>query len=133
MIGLDTNVLVRNLTQDDPAQSRRANATVAAAVEKGERCRLDSVVLCELVWVLRGAYGYGKDTVVETLERILATAQFEIGDKDHVRRALDDHRTGPADFADYLIGQRCREMGCRKTATFDQRLKNSGLFEVLAP
>ena len=131
MIGLDTNVLVRYLTQDDPAQARRANAVVAAALEKGERCRLDGVVLCELVWVLRGAYGYDKPTVVDILERILMTAQFDIGDKDLARRALEDHRLGSGDFADYLIGHSNREAGCSSTATFDRRLKSSAVFRVL--
>jgi predicted nucleic-acid-binding protein len=131
VIGLDTNVLVRYLTQDDPIQARRANAVVAAALEKGERCRLDSLVLCELVWVLRGAYGYDKATVVDTLERILMTAQFDIGEKDLVRRALEDHRLGSGDFADYLIGHSNREHGCASTATFDRRLKSSALFRVL--
>jgi hypothetical protein len=42
VIGLDTNVLVGYLTQDDPVRARRANAVVAAALEKGERCRLDA-------------------------------------------------------------------------------------------
>ena len=131
MIGLDTNVLVRYLTQDDPLQARRANAVVASALEKGERCRLEGVVLCELVWVLRGAYGYDKATVVDTLERVLATAQFEIGDKDLARRALEDHRVGSGDFADYLIGHANREAGCASTVTFDRRLKSSAVFRVL--
>jgi predicted nucleic-acid-binding protein len=131
VIGLDTNVLVRYLTQDDAAQARRANAVVAAALEKGERCRLDSVVLCELVWVLRGAYGCDKATILDTLERILATAQFDIGDKDLVRLALEDHRGGSGDFADYLIGHRNREAGCASTATFDRRLRSSAVFRVL--
>lgn len=132
MIGLDTNVVVRYLTQDDPAQARRANALIAAAVGKGERCRLDSVVLCELVWVLRGAYGYDKATILDTMERILATSQFDIGDKDLVRAALEDHRRGPGDFADYLIGHSNREAGCASTATFDRRLKSSDVFRLLA-
>jgi predicted nucleic-acid-binding protein len=131
VIGLDTNVLVRYLTQDDPLQARRANAVVASALEKGERCRLEGVVLCELVWVLRGAYGYDKATVVDTLERVLATAQFEIGDKDLARRALEDHRVGSGDFADYLIGHANREAGCASTVTFDRRLKSSAVFRVL--
>jgi predicted nucleic-acid-binding protein len=131
VIGLDTNVLVRYLTQDDRVQARRANAVVGAALEKGERCRLDSVVLCELVWVLRGAYGYDKPTVVDTLERILSTVQLDIGEKDLVRRALEDHRLGSGDFADYLIGHSNREAGCGSTATFDRRLKSSAVFRVL--
>jgi predicted nucleic-acid-binding protein len=51
--------------------------------------------------------------------------------KDLVRAALEDYRAGPGDFADYLLGRVNREAGCARTTTFDQRLKKSGLFEVL--
>ena len=131
MTGLDTNVLVRYLTQDDRPQARRANALVTAVVAKGNRCFIGSVVLCELVWVLRRAYGLDRATIAMTLERILATAQFAIDEKDVVRRALEDYRAGKGDFADYLIGHHSRESGCRLTATFDRRLKGSGLFQVI--
>lgn len=133
MKGLDTNVLVRYLTQDDPHQSRRANAVVAEAVSSGQRLFVSTVVLCELVWVLRGAYSIEKVTVVSVLERILATAQLEIDQKDIIREALEDYRAGGGDFADYVIGHRGREAGCDKTMTFDRRLKSSALFGVLSP
>jgi predicted nucleic-acid-binding protein len=129
--GLDTNVLVRYLTQDDPRQSRRANALVAEAVSGGERLFVSTVVLCELVWVLRGAYALDKATIVSALERILATAQLEIDQKDVVREGLEDYRVGGGDFADYVVGRRGREAGCERTATFDRRLKSSDLFRVL--
>jgi predicted nucleic-acid-binding protein len=129
--GLDTNVLVRYLTQDDPRQSRRVNALVAEAVAAGERLFVGAVVLCELVWVLRGAYGLDKATIVAALERILATAQLEVDQKDVVRGALEDYRGASGDFADYVIGHRAREAGCDRTATFDRRLKASPLFRVL--
>ncbi len=132
MTGLDTNVLVRYLTQDDPAQARRANAIVAETVAKGEHCFLSGVVLCELVWVLRGAYGLEKPAVVAVLDQMLSTVQFEIEEKDLVRRALEDYRTGRGDFADYMIGQRNREAGCAETVTFDRRLKGDRLFRVLS-
>ena len=131
MTGLDTNVLVRYLTQDDPRQSRRANALVAEAVAGGERLFVGAVVLCELVWVLRGPYALDKAEVVTSLERILATAQLEIDQKDLVRGALEDYRRGSGDFADYVIGRRGQEAGCEQTATFDRRLKTSALFRVL--
>lgn len=131
MTGLDTNVLVRYLTQDDPRQSRRANAIVAEAVASGERLFVGVVVLCELVWVLRGPYALDKAEVVASLERILATAQLEIDQKDLVRAALEDYRTGGGDFADYVIGRRGREAGCGQTATFDRWLKGNALFRVL--
>ena len=132
MTGLDTNVLVRYLTQDEPRQSRRANALVAEVAAGGDRLFVSAVVLCELVWVLRGAYSLDKAAVVSALERILSTAQLEIDEKDVVREAVEDYRTGGGDFADYVIGRRGREAGCERTATFDRRLKTSGLFRVLS-
>jgi predicted nucleic-acid-binding protein len=132
LTGLDTNVLVRYLTQDDPRQSRRANALVGEAVAGGERLSVSVVVLCELVWVLRGAYSLGRPTIAAALERMLATAQLEIDEKDLVREALEEYRTGGGDFADYVIGTRGREAGCKSTATFDRRLKGSRLFRVLS-
>jgi predicted nucleic-acid-binding protein len=129
--GLDTNVLVRYLTQDDPRQSRRAAALVAEAVADGQRLFVSALVLCELVWVLRGAYSLDRSTIALALDRILATAQIEVDQKDVVRAALEDYREGAGDFADYVIGRRGREAGCEKTATFDGRLKRSELFRLL--
>ncbi len=131
MIGLDTNVLVRYLTQDAPGQAEKANALVAAAEAKREKLHLDVVVLCELVWVLRGAYDLDKDAVCGALEKILAAAQFSINDRDHVREALAQYRAGGGDFADYLLGSRNRSAGCNATVTFDRALKGSPLFRLL--
>jgi predicted nucleic-acid-binding protein len=131
VIGLDTNILARYLTQDDPAQSRRANTVIDEATRRGERCAVNTIVLCELVWVLRDAYGFDRGTVVTTLEKILDTAQFVVEDRDVARRALADYRQGPGDFSDYLIGWRNRQAGCSETATFDRTLRRSGLFRLV--
>ena len=131
MIGLDTNVLVRYLTQDDPDQTRRANTIVANSVASGERCFLGPIVLCELTWVLREGYGTSKADLIRTLDLILATRQFEIGGKDLVREALEAYRAGRADFADYLIGATHRQEGCTETVTFDRRLRGAAGFRVL--
>lgn len=131
MTGLDTNVLVRYFTQDDPSQARKADAVIRAAAEKGEYCFVGVITLCELVWVLRDAYGYDRSTVGVVLEKMLATAQFVIEEKDTVRSALSDYRAGPGDFADYLTGRRNRRAGCGRTATFDRALRRSDLFALL--
>ena len=131
MTGLDTNILVRYLTQDDAAQARRANTIVAESTGRGERCFIGSVVLCELTWVLREAYGHTKAELVKALELILATRQFEIGEKDLVRDALAAYREGRADFADYLIGASHRHAGCEETVTFDRRLQAADGFRVV--
>jgi hypothetical protein len=56
--GRDPNVLVHYLTQADPGQVRKANALVADALTRRERCRISLIVCCELTWVLREAYWF---------------------------------------------------------------------------
>lgn len=128
---LDTNVLVRYLTQDDVAQARRANALIAETIRRREQCAVSAIVLCELAWVLGGAYGLDRRTVAATIEKILETRQFATEEPDIVRRALADYRRGPGDFSDHLVGWRNRQAGCPATATFDRALRGSDLFRVL--
>jgi predicted nucleic-acid-binding protein len=74
MIGIDTNFLVRYLTQDDGSQARKVDAFLDSAIEEGTRLHVDDVVLCELVWVLRAAYRLGKPAISEALDRVISTA-----------------------------------------------------------
>jgi predicted nucleic-acid-binding protein len=104
--GLDTHVLVRYLTEDDAVQSKRAADVITTATAKGDRCFISAVVLCEMAWVLRGAYRVSQTDLILTLDRILSTTQFVVGNKDVVRQALDAYRSGRADFADYVIEDR---------------------------
>ena len=78
MIGLDTNVLVRYLVQDDPGQSRKATQVIAKRCTRDDPGFVNRIVLCELVWVLESAYGYSKDTIVAVLEKLLRTSQLKI-------------------------------------------------------
>jgi predicted nucleic-acid-binding protein len=129
--GLDTNVVVRYLTQDDPVQSRKANTIIDAALAGGERIHLDTVVLCELVWVLRSAYGYDRSTVADTLGKLLEAAQLSIDDRDRLRDATGRYATGTGDFADYVLALRNLNAGCDKTLTFDRAHRKGDLFKLL--
>jgi predicted nucleic-acid-binding protein len=129
--GLDTNVLVRYLTQDDPAQAKLANDLIDRTATRRDQLAISAIVLSELVWVLRSAYRLGKADVVGALERLLDVAQFAIEDKDAARLALEDYRKGRGDFSDYLIGRRNRKLGCEATVTFDATLRESELFDLL--
>jgi predicted nucleic-acid-binding protein len=131
VIGLDTNVLVRYLTQDDPAQSRAVDRLVSESVKNTVRLHIDDIVLCELVWVLRGAYRFNRTTIASTLDRILGTALFSFEDRDPLKRALAQYRDGYGDFADYVIGARNARSGCQLTATFDRALQGHDAFSVL--
>jgi predicted nucleic-acid-binding protein len=131
MIGLETNVLVRYLTRDDPAQYAKAAAFLDAAADRGERFVVNTPVLCELVWVLRTVYTYSREDIGGALEQILATAQFEVERLDDARRALDDFRSTKADFSDALIGRINRSLGAEHTMTFDRSLKAVETFRLL--
>ncbi|HVS01093.1 MAG TPA: type II toxin-antitoxin system VapC family toxin [Thermoanaerobaculia bacterium] len=130
MRGLDTNVLLRPLTQDDPSQASAVEAFFREVESRGERLFVSGIVLCETCWSLRG-FGYSRSEIASTLEKLLDTALFEIQDRELVRRALAQYRQGPADFADYLIGWQCRQAGCADTVTFDQKLGRAPGFSLL--
>ena len=120
MIGLDTNVLVRFLVQDDQSQAVRATRLME------ERCTADdpgyvgSVVLCELVWVLESAYGYARPLIADVIGKVLHTAELEVESPEAAWEALRAYRTGNADFSGALVGLLNREAGCVATATFDR-------------
>ncbi|MCF8030834.1 MAG: type II toxin-antitoxin system VapC family toxin [Desulfohalobiaceae bacterium] len=122
MIGLDTNVLVRYLTQDDPEQALRASRLIEAQCTREVPCRIALIVLCELVWVLRGAYGYEKALIIQVLEGILASSELRVENEDAARSALAAFRNGPADFADYVIACANRAAGCDTTYSLDRKL-----------
>jgi predicted nucleic-acid-binding protein len=131
MIGLATNVLVRYLTHDDPAQFAKAAAFIDAASEREEQFLVNTPVLCELVWVLAAVYDYSREEIAQALEQIFTTAQFEIERLDQARQALGDFRSSKADFSDALIGRINRSLGATHTVTFDRNLKAVETFRLL--
>lgn len=131
MIGIDTNVLVRYLTQDDASQVRKVDALFDEAIEDGLRLRIDEIVLCEVVWVLRAAYRLGKPAIAQALDKVISTAVFSFDDRELLRGALADYLDGPGDFADYVIGRRNVRGGCEHTVTFDRQLRGGPAFMLL--
>lgn len=118
MIGLDTNVVVRYLTHDDPTQT-------AAAIRMMNSLSFDSpgflslIVIAELVWVLAVSYRYQKKEIEQILENLLRTKELVIERADLVSQALRMFRGGRADFADCLIERCGRAAGCKHTVSFD--------------
>lgn len=125
MIGLDTNVLVRYIVQDDAEQAARAGALIEGACTADDPGRVDAVVMCELVWVLEGAYRYSREIVASVLRQLLGTAELSVETPHLAWLAVRAYESDKADFADYLIGARNKEAGCAMTFTFDKRASNS--------
>ena len=119
MIGLDTNVLVRYIMQDDVRQSPLADRLIESlTVEVPAFISLVTVI--ELVWVLSSAYGLTDARIAEGLETLLRTREIRVDQAETVWKALRDFQGTRADFADCLIARTGRMAGCETTMTFDR-------------
>ena len=119
MIGIDTNVIVRYIVQDDPEQSKAATRLIEQACTIDNPGFINQIVLCELVWVLRRSYKQDKANIYHVIEQILQTDRFLIEDIQLVWKALQAFKESRADFADCLLGQKNLQAGCDYTATLD--------------
>jgi predicted nucleic-acid-binding protein len=122
MIGIDTNVLVRFIVEDDEPQTKRSVALFRRALAKGEPIFISDVVLCELVWVLETAYGVPREEIADALANLMRAKEVEMGNADLVHRAVSAFRAGKGDFADYVIRERAVAAGCSTLATFEKKL-----------
>jgi predicted nucleic-acid-binding protein len=119
VIGLDTNVVVRYVMQDDVKQAKLAGAVIEGLTEE-QPGFLSVVVLTELVWVLEAAYELERAQVVQVLARLLEIDVLKIERQPVVAAAVRLFRNGKADFADCLIERSSAQAGCVRTMTFDR-------------
>ena len=121
MLGLDTNVLVRLLIEDDAVQTRRARALVEKAVARHEVVMVSLPVLLETEWVLRSRYELSAALILGLFRAALETQELAFEDEAAVEEALFNWQDGHSGFADCLIMAHNRQLGCSSTATFDSR------------
>jgi predicted nucleic-acid-binding protein len=128
MIGLDTNILVRVLADEDDPAADRARELLVRLEEAGETVWLNHVVLCELGRVLRSSKRFTRAQIADLLGRVLSTRLLRVADADLVEEALRIFRATRADFADCLIGVLNRRAGCETTYTFNRRAAETADF-----
>lgn len=129
MRGVDTNVLLRHVMGDDPAQTAVARAAIARAEGAGEKLLVTVPVLCELIWTLERSYRLTRTQIAEVVATLLGSPVFVVEERTPARLALADFEHGRAGFIDYLIGRIARAHGCRTTLTFDEVLLDDPHFE----
>jgi predicted nucleic-acid-binding protein len=118
MIGLDTNVLVRYITQDDVAQARKATKLMESLTYT-EPGFVPLVVVVELFWVLSSAYQLSREQIAEALDALIQAKQLIVEQKEQVVRALRVYASSTADFPDCLIERTAQAAGCVRVMTFD--------------
>ena len=121
MIGLDTNVLLRYLVQDDPLQSRRATQIIERRLTELDPGFVSLVSVLEVVWVLKSLYKRSPQEIANDIEMILAADTLEIQNEQEVYHAVVALRNGTGTFEDALIGALGIWRGCSATLTFDEK------------
>ncbi len=121
MIGLDTNVLVRYLAQDDPAQSRKATQLVEQRLTEEDPGFVSVVTMVETAWVLDRAYGLADHEIAAAIERTLQIDVLVVEHEQEVFGAMVALKEGNGSFADALIGALGARVGCSYTLTFDRK------------
>jgi predicted nucleic-acid-binding protein len=121
MIGLDTNILVRYLTQDDPIQSPKAREIIERRLTEEKPGFVSIVAMVETVWVLERAYRLTPHEIVGAVERMLQTDVLVVENEQEVFTAMIALKDGQGSFADAVIAALGARMGCSCTLTFDRK------------
>ncbi len=121
MIGIDTNVLVRYLAQDDPVQSPKATELFERRLSEREPAFVSVVAMVETAWVLERAYGLAPREIAAAIERILQTEVLVVDCEQQIFTAMIALKNGNGSFADALIAALGEKAGCSRTLTFDRK------------
>ncbi len=129
MIGIDTNILVRYLTNDDIEQSNQVAALFAEYNEQESSIYINNIVLCELVWVLEKGYKYNIQQIVTVLKLILQTPEFAFDNHQLLTQSMVEYeRSSTADLSDIIISLVNNNVGCNATYSFDKTAIKFGYF-----
>ena len=132
MIGLDTNVLVRYLLDDDPVWSPVATSFIDEQLTPERPGYINAITLVELVWTLRRLPDYDRGKLATLIENLLLSDTLVLGEAAAVSRALATFKTGSAGFADYLIAELNEAAGASPTVTIDRKAAKYPPFTALS-
>lgn len=130
MIGLDTNILVRYLAQDDPIQSAKATKIIERRLTEGNPGFISTVAMVETVWVLDRAYGLRSDQIAAAIERTLQIEVLVVENEQEVFTAMIALKQAKGSFADAIILALGARAGCSYTLTFDQKASRLSGFRL---
>lgn len=131
MIGLDTNVLVRYLAQDDAFQARQATQIIERQLTEERPGFISLVTMVETVWVLDRVYGLSNQEIAAAVERVLQADTLLVQNEQEAFTAMIALKTGVGSFSDALIGALGEWAGCTATLTFDRKAKRLKQFQLL--
>jgi predicted nucleic-acid-binding protein len=131
---IDTNLLVRYLTDDEPQKAKAVDSLLNSA-QKGEiKILIPSIVIAELVWVLESFYKMIADDISGLVEAILNTPGVDTQDKPVIKGALKLYRSKKIDLIDAWIIEFAKARGAKRIYTFDKKhFRDAAEMEVATP
>lgn len=132
MIGLDTNILIRHIMQDDPLQSPKATRIIERQLTKEDSGYISLATMLETAWVLENIYGLSRQELAQAIETILQVTAFVVQNEKEVHASMLALRAGQGSFDDALIGSLGLWAGCASTLTFDRKASRLQGFELIA-
>jgi predicted nucleic-acid-binding protein len=132
MVGLDTNVILRYLLQDDPKQTTLANHIVDKVLSDRNPGFISLVTVLEMVWVLRSLLKQTATEIATHLEHLLAAESLEVQNGQQVFEAAFALKRGTGEFEDALVGALNAWAGCSHTLTFDKRALRMPYFQLIS-
>lgn len=118
---LDTGVLIRHLTGDDPAKAAKVRSLLTRAAQGELNLLVPPIVLAELAWVLESTFRLARVEIAGLLEAVLATPGLTIPERPVLAEAVTAYRDSGVDFTDAWIAAVARSLGCTTVFTFDRR------------
>lgn len=118
---IDTNLLVRFLTEDDPAKAKAVDGILARAGKGEIKVLVPSIVIAELVWVLESFYKMEAADIAELVEAVLNTPGVEVTDKSIINSALKLYKMKHIDMIDAWIIEFAKDAGVGAIYTFDRK------------
>ena len=126
---VDTNILVRHLTGDPPAQAARATR----ALEAGDELLLADLILAELAYVLESFYELPRPRVAETLRAVLGFPPVRLVDSALLQRAVEVYEVHRLDFADAYLVASAERSGVEQILSFDRAIDRVGTVRRIEP
>jgi predicted nucleic-acid-binding protein len=132
VIGLDTNILIRYITQDDPVQAPKATALIEGQLTEDNPGFISIVTLVETAWVLARTYSLADEEIAAEIRLILSSDSLVLEHEKEAHGAMIALKEGSGKFADALVGALGLKVGCSHTLTFDRKASRLPGFGLLS-
>lgn len=130
-VGIDTHILVRFITNDDPVQADEVERVFLSSEDQDVTFLINEVVLAELDWVLTHVYKYRKEDFLKTVYQLFETENIAFNNPKIVKKACKLYTDKNADFSDCYLGVINDNLNCETTYTFDKKAAILSSFTLL--